>query len=211
MTPEKFADTFGLMAVSAMIQNGGFASVRLGQIALESAWGESTPVDLRTGKHSFNLTGVKGEGPNGSVTAPTMEEIDGKWVMSLADFRAYHNYAEHILERDRIFEWENYDAYRKAETWEDAVDALQSAPEPYATDSHYAEKLKAIIRENGFDRFDGYVFVDVPPDHPFAGELREMRETGVLHGQADGFLNLSMEAIRVLVICKRMVWGDSIK
>lgn len=187
------------------MQRKGFASVRLAQTALESAWGEATPKDIDTGRESFNLTGVKGRGPAGSVRCWTWEVVNGRDVKVIAEFRAYDSFEEHIAERDKIFDWNNYDGYRAATTWQDACDALQSAPMPYATDPSYASKLKAIIEANNFDRFDSYVFVDVPGDAPFADELRELKAAGIVNGQNDGRLNLSEESVRTIIICRRMI------
>lgn len=204
MTPEKFKETFAPICVAAMLKNGGFASVRLAQIALESGWGESEPIDIYTGKRSYNLTGVKGVGPAGSVKAWTHEWDGSKYVKVLAEFRAYHSYEEHIFERDKIFEWSNYDAYRAAKTPEEAVYALVNAPKPYATDPNYASKLLKIINDHNFKIYDRYIFVDVGPDHPFYNELKAMKERGYVRGRSDGYLALSEEAVRVLVIAWRM-------
>lgn len=208
MMPARFAEKFGPPCVAAMVRNGGFASVRLAQIALESAWGEATPHDLDTGKPSYNLTGVKGSGPAGSVLAWTHEVINGETVKVRALFRAYHSFEEHILERDKIFEWDNYDGYRAAKSPEAACWALQRAPMAYATDPNYADKLIAIIEAHGFERFDRWLWADVPEDHRFYDELSQMKQAGYLRGEkSDGRLGLSEEAIRVLVVAHRMLAG----
>jgi flagellum-specific peptidoglycan hydrolase FlgJ len=209
MTPQAFFDKFVGPCQEAMRKNGGFASVRLAQVALESNWGESTPKDVTTGQESFNLTGVKGVGPAGSVKAWTNEEIDGRMVRVLADFRAYHDFDEHIVERDKIFAWSNYALYNAAKTPEEAIHGLVAAPMPYATDSSYERQLLALIEKYDLKRFDRLgPFVDVPADHPFASELADMKAKGYVKGGMDGKLSMSNESIRVLVICRRMIEGS---
>jgi flagellum-specific peptidoglycan hydrolase FlgJ len=190
-----------------MRKNGGFASVRLAQTALESAWGDATPKDVTSGKESYNLTGVKGVGPAGSVKAWTNEEIDGRVVRVLAVFRAYHDFNEHIAERDKIFAWSNYDLYRAARTPEEAIHGLVAAPFPYATDPAYEAKLLALIEKYDLKRFDG-PFRDVLWTDAFADELADMKAKGYVKGGTDGKLSMSIESIRVLVICRRMIEGS---
>lgn len=214
MTPESFKSTFGPSCVAAMLKNGGFASVRMAQIALESAWGEAVPTDIYNGRNSFNLTGVKGVGPAGYVWSWT-EEYDptnpkakpNGYVDEIAKFRAYESFDQHITERDRIFlDWpSNYGAYLAAKTPEEACWALQNAPLAYATDPSYASKLIVTIEANDFKRFDRYLFVDVGPDHRFYGEIKAMKDAGYVRGESDGRLGLPDEAIRVLVITRRMI------
>jgi flagellum-specific peptidoglycan hydrolase FlgJ len=190
-----------------MRKNGGFASVRLAQIALESAWGDATPKDIDSGRESYNLTGVKGRGPAGSVRSWTWEVVGGKDVKIIAEFRAYESFEQHIIERDRIFDWSNYDAYRAAKTPEEAVHALCHAPAPYATDPAYEAKLLALIEKYGLKRFDG-PFRDVLWTDAFADELADMKAKGYVKGGTDGKLSMSIESIRVLVICRRMIEGS---
>lgn len=187
MNVDKFIEAFAPACQEAMRKHGQFASVRLAQIAIESNWGEDEPLDLATSRRSFNLTGVKGVGPAGSVRAWTWEVENGEDVRVIAEFRAYHDYGEHIIERDRIFiDWpENYGAYLNARNPEEACKALQSAPAPYATDPQYAEKLIAIIVANDFKRFDS-VFLDVPDNEWYADDVRFLRDAGIVNGDENG-------------------------
>jgi len=205
MLPKDFADKFGPVCIEAQKRNGGFASVRLGQIALESGWAKYVPVDIYDGRYSYNLTGVKGEGPAGFVTCWSDEwnPITKKMEPYLSDFRAYHSYEQHIIERDRIFLWSNYDGYRSATTPWQACWALQNAPMPYATDPDYATKLIATITANNFTRFDA-PFLDTPNDAWYAQDLRELKDGGFLKGDDQGRLAISPEGIRLLVIMNRI-------
>lgn len=205
MTPQEFLDKFGPMCVAAMVVNGGFASVRLAQLIQEAGFSVATPRDIDTGRESYNLTGVKGVGPAGSVRAWTTEWNGTKYVDTIAYFRAYDSFEQHVMERDRIFEWSNYDAYRAAKTPEDACRALQNAPMPYATDPGYAAKLIAVIEEYDLKRFDTWPFADVPGDAWYADFVRRMKSTGVMNGYRDGYLRMSEESIRTLMMAERLI------
>ena len=69
------------------------AAIVTGQAILESYWGESVPVDRFTGQCSYNIFGVKGLGPAGSVNCLTFENIN---TQIYADFEAYNSYAESV-------------------------------------------------------------------------------------------------------------------
>lgn len=185
MGATKFFEKFAPACRTAQAKNGGFISVRLAQIALESAWGEATPKDIETGAESYNLTGVKGDGPAGHVRAWTWEVVNGENVRVIANFRAYHSYDEHVVERDRIFEWSNYDAYRAAKTPEEAIHALCHAPAPYATDPAYEAKLLDIIAKYDLKRFDG-PFADVRPDAWYAGDVAFLKSACIVSGDSNG-------------------------
>lgn len=205
MTPQAFAKLFGPLCQAAMRKHGGFASVRLAQIALESGWAKYTPKDIDTGKESYNLTGVKGVGPAGSVLAWT-EEWDGTRMVKVKDFfRAYNSYEEHILERDSIFEWDNYDAYRAAKTPDDACRALQNAPMPYATDPEYADKLIGTMNANGFKEWDVLQpFPDMPADAWYAEAAAGLKALGALQGDEKGNLNPSAPLTRAEAVA--LLW-----
>ena len=68
------------------------ASIVAAQGILETAWGRSIPGDIYTKKFSYNLFGIKGTGPNGSVNIKTHEFINGEKVLIMAKFRAYNDY-----------------------------------------------------------------------------------------------------------------------
>lgn len=209
MEHKEFLDLFAPMCQKAQAQNGGFASVRLAQIALESAWAASTPKDMNTRKESFNLTGVKGEGPAGFVECPTAEWDGEKYITVIAKFRAYTSFQQHIMERDNIFLWDNYDGYRAAKTPEEACWALQKAPMPYATDPNYATKLLSIIEQHNLKQYDTvpretqehkeeplpltespvrFALADIPADHWAVREWEIAVKHGLIQGFPDGTL-----------------------
>lgn len=210
MQPKEFLDTFGPICQRVMAKNGGFASVRLAQIILESSWANATPKDVNTGQESYNLTGVKGLGPAGSVKSMTHEYVNGVRVDEYAMFRAYHSFEEHITLRDDIFLWDNYDGYRNATSPEDAVRGLAHAPKPYATDPRYASKLLDIIHNYDLKRFDVKPaapgpFTDVPGDCWYAEYVKRWKDSGIMSGFPDGSLRMGEADIRVLIMTERMI------
>lgn len=68
------------LAVADEARTGVPAAVTTAQAALESDYGRGVPIDLVDGRYSYNLFGIKGEGPAGSVSVWTHEEINGKMV-----------------------------------------------------------------------------------------------------------------------------------
>jgi flagellum-specific peptidoglycan hydrolase FlgJ len=123
------------------------ASIILAQAALESGWGKRATT-------GHNFFGIKGSGPAGSTTEKTREFVNGKWVKTTAEFRAYHDAAESFTDHGRFLA-ENP---RYAEALRHAHDPVRFAEElqkaRYATDPNYAEKLIAIIRKHNLTQYD---------------------------------------------------------
>ena len=137
------------------------ASAVAAQAVLESGYGKSEPVDLLTGKRSYNLFGVKclvkdgiiiAGGNNGCVRCYTHEEINGKKELKLLYFRAYYSYKDSFTDHARILSISKDDngeqRYRKA------FDHLDNAEQfitevwkaGYASDSNYVKNIIPIIR-----------------------------------------------------------------
>ena len=128
------------------------------QAVLESGYGKSIPIDINTGKKSFNLFGVKAYpdkgllGPNGFVTCYTHEEIAGEMKLKLLHFRAYFSYKDSFNDHARILAISKDDSgeqrYRKAfdclDDSEKFIKAVWKAG--YATDSEYLQNIIPIIR-----------------------------------------------------------------
>ncbi|MCG0239596.1 MAG: glucosaminidase domain-containing protein [Firmicutes bacterium] len=123
--------------------------VQAAQWALESGWGGKLPTDVETGRQSYNLFGIKGTGPAGSVRAWTWEYKGGRQVRVLAEFRAYHSPLESIEDHARVLNEERYAAARQCGSdlrcW---VERIQEAG--YASDKELANKLWAIITSQGW-------------------------------------------------------------
>ncbi|MGE5606415.1 MAG: glucosaminidase domain-containing protein [Bacteroidota bacterium] len=123
------------------------AAATTAQAALETGYGSLVPTDEDTGQYSYNLFGIKGVGPAGSVVTITHEEDpqSGRLVPIKQRFRAYYSFDESI--RDHSLFFHNNQRYRKALETNTVGDFIQKIAEAgYATDSNYAAKLMAIIR-----------------------------------------------------------------
>lgn len=137
------------------------ASAVAAQAILETGYGRSEPVDLFTGKRSFNLFGVKclvkngiiiAGGNNGCIRCYTHEEINGKKELKLLYFRAYYSYKDSFTDHARILSISKDDngeqRYREAFNYLD--DAEQFITEVwkagYASDSNYVKNIIPIIR-----------------------------------------------------------------
>lgn len=131
------------------------------QAILESGYGQSEPIDLLTGKRSYNLFGIKClvrngivviDGNNGCVLSYTHEEINGENKLILARFRAYKTHKDSFTDHARILSISKDDngeqRYREAFNYLD--DAEQFITEVYqagyASDSKYLENIIPIVR-----------------------------------------------------------------
>ncbi len=79
------------------------AALQTAQSILETGWGQSVPVDKYSGKLSYNLFGIKGEGPKGSVIYNTWEVYNGKTYYVDAKFRAYNSVEESWADHKNFF------------------------------------------------------------------------------------------------------------
>lgn len=148
MSHQEFIDYIGPLAGEVQGKTGVPASVTIAQAILETGWGKATIGE------AHNLFGIKGEGPAGSISAPTQEFINGKWVMVDGSFRAYHTFQESIEDHAQFF-LEN-SRYRGALAFTNNPDefARQIASAGYATDPMYANKLIDIMKDYNLYRFD---------------------------------------------------------
>ncbi len=151
---DKFLDLASGLATASWHKTGMSAALQTAQAILETGWGQSVPVDKYTGKFSYNLFGIKGSGPAGSVVSNTWEEYNGQTFRVDANFRAYgsveESWADHknlllTASRYQPFREVMHDSTRGA--W-----ALRRAG--YATDSQYPVKLMNIIKTYGLEKLD---------------------------------------------------------
>ncbi|PUA27744.1 MAG: hypothetical protein B0W54_14495 [Cellvibrio sp. 79] len=121
------------------------AAITTAQAILETGYGKSVPTDLYTKQYSYNLFGIKGIGPAGSVSIYTHEVLNNKRVKIIDKFKAYHNFSESISGRTEFLK-ENgiYKFLFKTTDAEEWADGLQEAG--YATDPNYAKVLKSIMK-----------------------------------------------------------------
>lgn len=147
MTPEDFVETFKPYAKIMYSVFGIPWRAILAQAALETGWLRKPVTDLRTGRNSYNLFNIKGQGPAGSVKAYDYQYINGQAVKKVFDFRAYHNYEESFEDYARLIsESPRYQqAMAVAGDAEAFVRRIQQAG--YAEDPSYAQKLIQIMRK----------------------------------------------------------------
>jgi len=116
------------------------------QAILESGYGGKVPTDINTGAYSYNLFGIKGKGPAGSVLIPTTEYIARKKVGILANFRAYNSFTESISGRTDFFiENRRYKPLFKSNDPVKWAVGLQKVT--YATSETYAETLIKLMNQ----------------------------------------------------------------
>lgn len=121
------------------------AAITTAQAILETGFGKSVPTDLYTKQYSYNLFGIKGIGPAGSVSIYTHEVLNNKRVKIIAKFKAYHNFSESISGRTQFLKDNGiYKFLFKTTDAEEWADGLQEAG--YATDPNYAKILKSIMK-----------------------------------------------------------------
>jgi len=137
------------------------ASAVAAQAVLESGYGKSEPVDLLTGKRSYNLFGVKclyrdgvivAGGNNGCVLCYTHEEIKGEKKLILARFRAYKTHKDSFNDHARILSVSKDDngeqRYRRAFNYLDNPEKFiyEVWKAGYCSDSNYIKNIIPIIR-----------------------------------------------------------------
>lgn|GEM_PF-2687742 len=138
--------------VQAERETGVPWQIQAAQWALETGWGSATPKDGASGRESYNLFGVKGTGPAGSVESATTEFIGGRMVRTVDRFRAYNSYTESIVEHAHLLTSDYYKpahaAGKNLKAWTEMLGPQKLG---YATDPDYSRKLWRIIKENGWD------------------------------------------------------------
>ncbi len=122
------------------------AAITTAQAILETGYGKSVPTDITTKKYSYNLFGIKGTGPAGSVSVYTHEFVNGKKIQITDTFKAYNSFSQSISGRTEFLtknkRYKSLFDTTDAKKW---AEGLQKAG--YATDPKYAEKLIAIMNQ----------------------------------------------------------------
>lgn len=130
------------------------AALQTAQSILETGWGQSVPVDKYSGKLSYNLFGIKGKGPKGSVTYNTWEVYNGQTYYVDAEFRAYNNVEESWADhKSFLLNSERYEPFRQV-MHNSAQGAWALKRTGYATDPEYALKLMRIIKQYNLQELD---------------------------------------------------------
>ncbi len=112
------------------------------------------PVDKYSGKVSYNLFGIKGKGPAGTVTYNTWEVYNGQTYYVDAGFRAYNNVEESWTDhKNFLLDSSRYEPFTKV-----MHDSTQGAwalkRSGYATDPQYALKVMRIIKQYNLQELD---------------------------------------------------------
>jgi flagellum-specific peptidoglycan hydrolase FlgJ/tRNA A-37 threonylcarbamoyl transferase component Bud32 len=133
-------------AVQEQNRSGVPAEVTLAQAALESGYGKSG-----LAKSANNFFGIKGKGPAGSVNMRTGEEVNGRHIYIMADFRKYNNSSEGFKDHSDFLT--KNQRYKEAFKTKDPIEfAKRIAAAGYATEHDYASQLEAIIRKNNLQQ-----------------------------------------------------------
>lgn len=147
---QAFFRAYGNTARKVANKNNLFASVMLAQMALESRWGMS---GLSFAPH-YNFFGIKGS-YNGRYALFNTYEDDGKGNLYVikASFRSYPTPRDSMTDYANLLSTPRYTNVKKsvAKNYMNATRALQGT---YATDTSYASKLNAIIRDYNLTVYD---------------------------------------------------------
>lgn len=154
---DKFLGVVSEISRESFLKTGLSAAIQTAQSIWETGWGQSVGVDKYTGQLSYNLFGIKGKGPAGSVTIRTWEVYNGVRYNVDDDFRAYKSIDESWADYNAfLLEGERYEPVRKAKyDSTQAAWALKRAG--YATDPAYATNLIKLIEQynlNDLDKID---------------------------------------------------------
>jgi hypothetical protein len=154
VTKDQFKDLAVGLSVPIYREVGMSAALQTAQAILETGWGQSMPVDKYSGQPSFNLFGIKGTGPAGSIISNTWEVYNGVTYRIDANFRAYHNVNE---------TWRDHGDLLLTRPWYAPFRAVMSDPilgawalrrSGYATDPNYPVKLIQIMKANDLFKTD---------------------------------------------------------
>lgn len=149
-SPREFIDTLLPLAKKAAMPAGIEPLALVAQAALETGWG-SKVIQQADGRSSHNLFGIKADRrwDGEQARVGTLEYRDGVAKKESAAFRAYNSFEECMQDYVNFVESPRY-----AKAMENRADAgryaeeLQSAG--YATDPHYADKIKRILQSDWF-------------------------------------------------------------
>ena len=136
----KFFAVLKPAAVAAEQKYGVPWQVTLAQVALESGW-------AKHGIGGFNVFGIKGSGPAGSVVKSTKEWRNGRYVTEDARFAKYNDYYEAVMEHGKLF---HNGYYKKAINQfpkdHDPIAFINNIQGIYATSPTYSQNLIGSMR-----------------------------------------------------------------
>lgn len=141
---DKFLNLASELAKDSWDRTGMSAALQTAQSILETGWGQSVPVDKYSGKLSYNLFGIKGKGPQGSVTYNTWEVYNGQTYHVDAEFRAYNNVEESWADhKDFLLNSTRYEPFKEV-MHNSTQGAWALKRTGYATDPEYADRKSVV-------------------------------------------------------------------
>ena len=136
----KFFEVLRPAAEASERAHGVPAAITLAQAALETGWGKSIIP-------GFNIFGIKGTGPAGTVKKGTWEVYNGKTVTITANFAKYHHFKEAVEQHGKRFHNGYYDkALANWKRYHDPQRFARDITGVYATDPQYGNKLISIMK-----------------------------------------------------------------
>lgn len=154
----EFIDFIAPMAIQSRNQTGMSAALQVAQAILETGWGQYVPVDKYTGQFSYNLFGMKGSGPAGSIISTTWEVYNGQSYTVDDAFRAYYSVEQNWQDHKDLLLTRSWYAPFRAVMADPVLGAWGLKRSGYATDPEYPTKLIRIMRENDLFRLDEIPF-----------------------------------------------------
>ena len=151
---DMFMDFASKLAVESKENTGMSAALQTAQAILETGWGQYVPVDKYSGKFSYNMFGIKGEGSNGSIISNTWEVYNGVSYRVDDYFRAYNNEREAWQDHKNILlNLDRYKGFREV-MYDSTKGAWAVKRAGYATDPQYPIKLMDIIDYYELNKLD---------------------------------------------------------
>ncbi|MGN7470092.1 glycoside hydrolase family 73 protein [Brevibacillus sp. SAFN-007a] len=205
MEPQAFIELVAGSARQTFLQYHIFPSITIAQAILESGWGQNVPQDPATGRSSYNLFGIKGIGPAGSVTITSKEVEAGETVPRQSAFKAYYSYQQSIEDHAQFLLKPAYKKVLMASTPQEAAQALSKAG--YATDPQYADKLIRLIQTYNLTAYDQFSPEEPSPYPPWKLDLgkRALREGLITSPEWLSKLDEPMPVWAVLAVALRLL------
>ena len=136
---QAFIEAVAPGAIAAQHRYGVPAAVTIAQAIDESGWGQS-----QLAAQDYNLFGIKGTGPAGSVPLPTEEYVNGQQVSTSASFRVYHDVAESIDDHGKLLADSGYYQQAMADR-QHPNEFAKALTGVYATDPNYGSNLISLM------------------------------------------------------------------